>query len=92
MLTDAANKKVFSPLGAARRQKGPIHNKLVLTLPHPHLQTSYQPWVGQKGGGKFCDLRTARKYRAAPCLHPQPCLNAQALETLKKGRLPSGFI
>lgn len=50
MLTAAANrkKKVFSPLRAARRQKGPIHNKLVLTLPHPHLQPSYQPWVGQK--------------------------------------------
>ena len=47
---------------------------------------------GRSAEESSADLRTARKYRAAPRLHPQPCLNAQALETLKKGRLPSGFI
>ena len=87
MLTAAANKKAFTPHRAARPQKEPIHNKVVLSpsLPPP------PPGRGGRAEENSADLRRARKHRAAALL---PCLNTQgyALETSQKGRMPSGLI
>ena len=88
LLQPTEKKKVFSPLRAARRQKGPIHNKFVLTLPHPHLQPSYQPWVGQKRWGKFCRPEKSKKIQG--CSPPPPPTLSQGSSPgdLEKGKTP----